>query len=567
MTDAARVRILTRTVERLRSDREHWRAIFEDLPVAALHTDQTGTVLDINARARNLLNADETGLGKPHTEVLGVERRRANQRVEGLVEKAIASKAHTRARGVLVVHDSETRLFVDVHAMAVVNDGGVATGVVLVVEDLSEMRDAAERLRLEAEVDPLTGMLRRAVFERNLDRAVQQVRSGGDQHALCYLDLDHFKPVNDTAGHQAGDQLLRELAQGVRDCVRGTDLVARLGGDEFAVLLYDCDAENAEVIANKIRAWVDAFRFQWGERQYQVSVSVGVVMLQSDMSTAQVIDAADAACYAAKAGGRNQVRFHSAAMPTTPRHGGLSWAMRLERALHGDGLELYHQPIFRAGQGHPRLAEVLLRLSDDGSLFKPDEFLDANARAELRRDVDRWVLERVISGLATSHYVRPGIDTWFVNISVASLADESFAEFVREVLGKHRFPAASLCLEVTETAALKQPFGLRAMTDLLTPLGVRLALDKFGREACSLTHLRSAQLNFVKLDSSLLGLTVSDEQVRIMLRAVIDLAHSRGIEVVATGVEAEATEVALTRLHADYLQGFLLEEPSAMPTL
>ncbi|MEO0853375.1 MAG: diguanylate cyclase, partial [Cyanobacteria bacterium J06648_11] len=371
------------------------------------------------------------------------------------------------------------------------NRAGEMMGTVTVFRDVSAARQLSRQLDHQARHDTLTGLLNRGEFERRLEAAIASTRHGDLQHVLCYMDLDRFKIVNDTCGHEAGDELLRQLTQLLREEVRASDVLARLGGDEFGLLLFQCPLARAEGIANQFRERIATYRFGWETKVFTVGLSIGLVAIdEHTRELAQVLGAADAACFAAKERGRNRIQIYQTedAELSRQRRERL-WVTRLERALEEDRFVLFGQDIVPIQTDDDSVTrhhhcEILIRLKDeDGALVPPMAFIPAAERYGLMPQIDRWVVNaffrqyRESCSLDEMH----SCDRVFtINLSGKSLSDESFLQFLDRELTDPPLNPKHLCFEITETAAIANLSLVTGFIHKLKQRGCRFALDDFG---------------------------------------------------------------------------------------
>jgi diguanylate cyclase (GGDEF)-like protein/PAS domain S-box-containing protein len=452
-----------------------------------------------------------------------------------------------------------------------VREGGRVTGAVLVFRDVTEAQALAHRLSFQATHDALTSLVNRQEFERRLERVLDETRSDGEECALFYLDLDQFKVVNDTCGHTAGDQLLRQIASQLHERLRGRDTLARLGGDEFGVLLEHCPLDQALRIATELRDAVQDYRFVWEGKPFSVGVSIGVVSLSAavgDVATA--LSAADAACYAAKEQGRNRVHlYQSDDAVLAQQRTQMQWVSRLTHALDTDRFRLYQQaivPLAAHGRSRPHF-EILLRLLDEeGRVIEPMAFVPAAERYNLMPAIDRWVVHEVISRHAVEqrHAPKDERPIFGVNLSGSSLSDEHLAEFVWNLLAECGVPADMLCFEITETAAVAN---LSRTVDFIQTLkreGCLFALDNFGTGVSSFAYLRQMPVDFLKIDGSFIRTMAEDRVTRAMAEAINRVAHVMAIETVAECVESATILDLLRALGVDHAQGYALMQPQPL---
>ncbi|RMG33546.1 MAG: EAL domain-containing protein [Gammaproteobacteria bacterium] len=412
--------------------------------------------------------------------------------------------------------------------------------------------------------DSLTGITNRLVFHERLATAVRSARRHGHQHVLMYLDLDQFKVVNDTCGHDAGDALLVDLSQRLSTLIRARDTLSRLGGDEFGVLLENCTLGEAEQVAEKLRASVADYRFRWKDRTFRVGVSIGIVPVDGNIEDEkQLLSQADVACYAAKKAGRNAVRVANAQDGEVARHSAeLAWIARLQEALEHHAFTLHWQSIAATTAPERRpFREALLRLvGTDGHLIPPGEFLPPAEQYGLMPAIDRHVITLALDHLRELPTEdRP--EKLFINLSARSLSDDGLYTLIQESLAKNGLAPGLLCFEITETAAIDNPELACHFIERIKQLGCSFALDDFGTGLCGFNYLRELGADFLKIDGSFVTGILSDPLDRSIVAAVNDIAHQAGLQTIAEWVEDDATMQALQSIGVDYVQGYAIDRP------
>lgn len=430
-------------------------------------------------------------------------------------------------------------------------------------------RDAQEKIEYLAFHDVLTGLYNRAEFERQLVSALKSAHAG-DQHAVFYLDLDQFKIVNDTCGHVAGDELLKQVALLLKEPVRGRDTLARLGGDEFGVLLEHCSLTHALEVAERMLQLIKEFRFSWMDKTFTIGVSIGLVMLDSPHQThTELLRAADMACYAAKDKGRGRVQvYHADDVELVQRHGEMEWVSQLNRALQDDRFVLYRQSII-ALVGHVAgpACEFLLRLKGpDGQVVLPGAFIPAAERYNLMPELDRWVLTHVFEYLARQFATRRATvdNIYFINLSGATLGDGGYLKFVKEALSRNGIPPQAICFEITETAAISNLTIALAFIQNIRALGCKVALDDFGAGLSSFSYLKTLAADFLKIDGSFVRDMLTDPMDAAIVEAINNIGHVAGMKTIAEFVEHMDIKTELARIGVDYAQGYALHEPEGI---
>lgn len=431
----------------------------------------------------------------------------------------------------------------------------------------------SEQLLHQASHDALTGLANRRAFEQRLNRLLDSAKTEHLQHALCYLDLDQFKVVNDTCGHVAGDSLLRELSHLLQSRIRSGDLLARLGGDEFGLLLESCPLENAERIAEALCLAVNGFRFAWADRSFRPGVSIGVVPINgSSLDAADVLSLADSACYAAKDAGRNRVQvFNRDSAELVRRQGEMEWVARLNQAFEEGLFCLAFQrivPIRKLQSTTVRHYELLLRIREKcGRLVTPGAFLPAAERYHLSTRVDRWVVENAFAWLGRHEEFRDGMSLCTINLSGHSMGDPGLYELIAQGTDQHPGLAEKLCFEVTETAAIANLDHAVRFIQSLKRIGVRFALDDFGSGLSSFGYLKTLPVDFLKIDGMFIENIASDPVSRAIVRSINEVAKSMGMRTIAEFVDKPESLRILRKIGVDYAQGYWIGRPRPIEEL
>jgi len=433
--------------------------------------------------------------------------------------------------------------------------------------DITESRRLSEQLSYQASHDPLTGLCNRREFETRLERALVSAREHGAEHALCYLDLDQFKVINDTSGHGAGDELLRQLGSLLSQHLRSRDTLARLGGDEFGVLLEHCTADRAWDVANALREAIEEFRFAWEDKSFSVGASIGLVPISGmGDNVSALMSAADSACYAAKEQGRNRIQlYHEEDSQLARRYGEMAWVSRIQHALDEDHFQLVFQPIVPLTGGDdpgPAHYEMLVRLCDDsGELIPPGAFLSAAERFSLAVGIDRWVVERAFRWLSEHPDADESLFLCSINLSGHSLGDESFLDFVISRFDELLIDPSKICFEVTETAAISNLASATRFINVLKEVGCRFSLDDFGSGLSSFAYLKNLPVDFLKIDGMFVRDICDDPIDLAMVRSINEIGHVMGLRTIAEFVESPAVLDKLREIGVDYAQGFTLGMP------
>jgi diguanylate cyclase (GGDEF)-like protein/PAS domain S-box-containing protein len=544
-----------RMSRRFRESEERFRALNELLPALVLLADEHGRITYANQAARSRL-----GEGVVEVDLAALfEDPDVRARMQE-PEQAACSNAEAMLRST-----NGDRFWASLSIAPVVVSRH--RKLLLVASDVSEQRQLTELLSYQASHDALTELYNRREFERRVERVLAHMGPGGSPSALLYIDLDQFKLINDTSGHIAGDQLLTQLASHMREQLRGGDVLARLGGDEFGVLAANVgDLAGAQRIAERLREQIDGYLFSWEQRSYPVSASIGGVMIdRPDISMKELFAQADTACYMAKEDGRNRVHFYSEQDDeTAQRRGEMEWVNRLRWALEEDRLLLDYQELraLPSHEGQAPQIEVLLRLRDeDGRIVLPGAFLPAAERYGLMPLIDRWVVETTLANFDQLHDQGPALALCEINLSGASIEDDSLADLILELLERHRVDPTRVCFEITETVAVRNLARVGAFIGRLREVGCRFALDDFGAGMSSFGYLKNLPVDFIKIDGSFIRDIARDPMSQAIVQAVTDIGHQRGMQVIAEWVSSEEIIARLVEIGVDYAQGFALHKP------
>lgn len=462
-------------------------------------------------------------------------------------------------RGSATHHRRDGSTYIAEITLTTVKDAaGQITHFVAVAEDVTKQRQQAEQIAFLATHDVLTGLYNRSGLAERLDRAVRQGQHGRPS-TLVMIDLDNFKLVNDTVGHQAGDQLLVSVAR-VLAQVCHHDWVARLGGDEFCILLEGKGLREGLDLCERLRAAVNDHRFTWGDQVFTLTLSAGLALYDGTLSADQVMAQADAALYEAKRMGKNRIAVGSRSLGLSENLATANWIARIKDAIATGRFEIHYQPVTRLETGEPWHVEALVRMREEGGrIIPPGHFIPIAERFGFMPDIDRFVIRDAFRTLAAHPEMQ-----MFINLSGLTLSDTNLEEFVRQMIVDFGVQPAHICFEVTETVALLDMAHVRERMSRIRSLGCRFALDDFGSGFASFAYLRSLPVDYVKLDGSYTRDLSGNTTNRALTKAVIDVAHVLGKEVIAEQVEQHSDAEVLHQLGAEYGQGFLWGRPAPL---
>ncbi|MDH3712457.1 MAG: EAL domain-containing protein [Gammaproteobacteria bacterium] len=458
--------------------------------------------------------------------------------------------------GILILRNSATPMF---------DSDGAFKGYRGVVRNVTEAYNLSRQLSYQASHDALTGLVNRAEFERRLQESLEHLRVTPSSHALCYLDLDQFKLINDTCGHAAGDELLRQISAVLQQKVRRSDTLARLGGDEFAILMENCTIGKATEVADSVRHAIEEFQFLWDGKIFTVGVSIGVVPIRNDGERFEdLLRAADSACYAAKDNGRNRVHiYHAADEELARREGEMQWVARINQAFEEELFELRYQRIAPAGrQEHGAHYELLLRMRDEeGQPIPPGAYLPAAERYNLIGRLDRWVIDTAIGWLEQHPEHLADLHLCSINLSGLTLGNEEFLTYLIERLRNTPVPGSRLCFEITETAAIQNLANATRFIGELRKRGCRFALDDFGSGLSSFAYLKNLPVDYLKIDGVFVRDIIEDPIDYAMVKSINEIGKVMGKKTIAEFVESGEIVRKLEQIGVDYLQGQYIGEP------
>ena len=473
----------------------------------------------------------------------------------------------------LYTHDEQQR-YIKLRTAPVQDNKGKVTYVILIIQDLTEEKKRMNQLYRQASVDSLTGLINRHSFQRNLDNLLSLSTGSTQRHVLCYMDLDHFKVVNDVCGHAAGDELLKQISDIFSKSVRASDKLARVGGDEFAILLPKCELETSRNICNRIIEDVRNYRFIWKQNSFSIGVSIGAIEFDSTYKVSDRSDLmikVDKACYKAKQSGRNQLYiedFEGDSKNTTDKKGKESgnWDVSINKALKNDQFSLYIQPIVSLDKNDPNTSdqyEVLVRMEHEGELLSPGSFLPSAERLGLMSQIDRWVVGKTIDIIAENNLNQIGNRNrlFTINISADSVLDDGFVSFVASLITDKKVSLAVLCFEISESIALANFSETQTMLKKLSELGCSGSLDDFGSGFSSLNYLRDLTLQYLKIDGTFIRNMSKNRVDAAMVDGVNKVGQVMNLRTVAELVENEITVKLLQKMGVNYAQGYHCGKP------
>jgi len=559
--------------EQVRISQERYRALYNDTPSMFFSLGSDGRIVSANQfGAEYLGHTVDSIVGMRISELhLDEDRPLISQKIKDCLDDP-----HTIHRwDACMLHSDGSRVWVRTAARVMTADTDNTDSILVVCEDITEAYTLSEQLKYQAKHDALTGLVNRYEFEHRLKDLLSDSRQNHAQHALLYMDLDHFKVINDTCGHDAGDELLRQLGRVLKTRVAGTDTLARLGGDEFAVLLCNCDLERATTVAHDLHRIINDFRFVWRDARFGISVSIGVVAIEhSTEDITALLSAADTACYSAKEEGPKHVHvYRPDDKEVLRRYQEMGWIAKIDKALEEKRFELFYQRIVpisaAAGQGSDTdHYELLLRMRDEnGKIVRPASFLPAAERYKYATKLDRWVVEFAFQWLVKIPRLLDRLSMCSINLSGHSISGNDFLYYLLDQIEKSSIPPSKLCFELTETATITNLVSATELIEELRSRGCRFALDDFGTGLSSFEYLKNLPVDFIKIDGQFIRNIVEDSVNYTMVKSINDIAKVMAKETIAEFVDSEAALETLRGIGIDYAQGNIIAEPKPLSNL
>lgn len=533
-----------------------------------LITDNKGIIRYMNLKAEKILgwNIEEIE-GSPSHDIINCVTRLEKSKDKDPVQKVLQKGLATGYADYNLINRRGNEIAIEASAKPIAGTNDEIVRVIMLFRERTGHKQLARQISYQAAHDDLTGLVNRKEFEKRLKMAVVEISQNESSGALLYLDVDLFKVINDTCGHIAGDLLLQEISQTIKQYVNDGDCVARLGGDEFGVLLTDVDAEKAMVVAEGIKSAVENNGFIWNDMNFNITLSIGVVVIDSESEDVYILmSKADTACFMAKDTGRGGAHlYRSDDEDIANCHGEMQWVARLNKALDNSEFLLYYQTIAPLNEGveHGKHYEILLRLKDEqGNLVPPFVFLTAAERYNMISRIDRWVVKNTLKWLGDNPGHLNDLSLCSINLSGNSLGDPLLLGYIQEQLKQYNVAPQKVCFEVTETMAVANMKVAENLIKELRKQGCMFALDDFGTGMASFDYLKNLPVDYLKIDGSFVKDILSDPIDSAMVRSINDIGHVMGKKTIAEFVENDDIGNLLRDIGVDFAQGYGI----AMPT-
>ncbi len=527
---------------------------------AVITSNGLGHVVYMNAAAESLtgVSIDEVSGG---TLLLSLNLMTLDKTSD--IDVAWLTDAGSNQEEVMLIRGDDQEFIIRKSTSPLYDNQNILFGHVTVLQDVTALRALSNQLFYQAKHDALTGLVNRYEFDRKVQEAILDATLEDRSYCLAYVDLDQFKIVNDTCGHMAGDLLLQQLANHIKDKVRSSDTFARLGGDEFALLLNGCDIHKAHEIVNDMLNMVKEYRFSFDDKVFKIGASIGLVEItqHNKLNLSELLNAVDSACYRAKREGGNRIHIYlQEDSNLKEHHQQLNWVLRIQQALEKDQFVLYMQRIEGMRLGAELHCELLIRMkSEEGKLYSPSIFLPTAERYHLMPLIDRWVVAKAFAVIAHKGANFPYVCA--INLSGQTISDETFLEDVLHQFELHNLDPRRICFEITETALISNMNKARKFMRALRELGCRFSLDDFGSGLSSFGYLKNLEVDFLKIDGIFVKNIVKHKIDRAMVESINNVGHVMGLRTIAEFAESDNIIDVLKEIGVDYAQGYGVARP------
>jgi diguanylate cyclase (GGDEF)-like protein len=467
---------------------------------------------------------------------------------------------------ILIQYGSNIETPIEYIAAPMLDNNDNMIGIVIIIHDESAQRSLNRQLSFQATHDALTGLINRYEFERKLNHIISHNKENTSPCTLCYLGLDQFKVINDTCGHDAGDELLKQISVLLKRQIREGDTLARLGGDEFGLLLENCDIEQAEIFTNEVLQDIGNYNFSWDEFNFTVNASAGIAAISNRYeSCRELLSNADSACHLAKESGRNRLQIYAREndkLLTQQRE--MHWVSRINHALEEDRFQIHFQEILSLQQESNKFrrhGEILLRMVDKkGNLISPDMFMPAAERYNMIETIDEWVIEKTFEWMSQTQNKTLAS----INLSGKSISNKDFVNFVVTKIKDSNINPELLCFEVKETAAINNLVATTHFMTVLKKLGCSFALDDFGSGLSSFSYLTSLPVDYLKIDGTFVMDIDKDPMHYAMVKSINEVGHVMGIKTIAEYTASTHILERLREIGVDHAQGYAVARPVSL---
>lgn len=554
-------------VSDMRSERERAEVTLHSIGDAVITTNANGEIEYMNHVAEALTDwTQQQAKNKAVQEVFRIKDLDTGEAIHDVVKSCLYDGISINKSVLSLVSKTGNKKDIESSISPILKTSGQVEGVVIVFHDESQRRQLENTIKHQAAHDLLTNMLNRDAFDLELSEYIIDARNNDKHHVLCYLDLDRFKLINDTAGYNAGDQCLLRITSLIQTCIRGDDVLARLGGDEFGIILKNCSQDVALKIAEKITSAISNMTFNWEDCDYKLGICIGINPLSKNtQDTADALRKADLACYTAKDQGQNKIYvYEEEDSELIRRQEETYWATRITEAIDNGRLQLFAQPIVALKNPDPQIhhVEILVRLLDENNqLIMPNAFIPAAERYKLMHMVDRKIIFDTFAFIHKYSDKDENITHYSLNLSGNTIEDKGIIDYITDTAAKFEIDSKLICFEITETAAIKNLEKAKTLIRKLKACGFKFSLDDFGSGLSSFQYLKNLPVDYLKIDGSFVADMVNNKIDHAMVAAINKVGHIMGMKTIAEYVENEQIMKKLRELNVDYAQGYGIEQP------
>ena len=557
--------------ELLFAEKERFLVTLDAIDDAVISVDMQGRVTYVNPKASELTGwVNIEAVDRQFSRVVQLFNTDSRSPVDNIVQSAMIKNHSFRHENPLfLAHKDGYVISVKQTVSPMRNRSNNVVGVVVALHDITDAQKMEQSLSYQATHDNLTHLINRMEFENRLNQSIEHARSDKIANALLFMDLDNFKIINDTCGHSAGDQLLRQITKILEEKLRRGDVLARLGGDEFAAILEGCPIDRALLIATEICSNVQNYNFIWGEQNFNVGMSIGLVAIDDSCDDVdQLLSLADSSCYAAKDQGRNRVHvYQDDDVSFLKKKGEMQWVSRINKALQENRFELFFQLIqpIKNNEEAGLHFEILIRMRDEhGNLIPPGAFLPAAEHYDLIKILDHWVVRTTFTWLNNNPDITQQIRLCSINLSGNSIGDEHFMHHLTEQFRSCHFDAEKICFEVTETAAISNLNVASVFINTIKELGCSFSLDDFGSGMSSFGYLKQLNIDYLKIDGLFVKDIVIDPVDAAMVKSINEVGQIMGLKTIAEYVENDDILKVIKDIGVDFVQGYGISRPKPL---
>jgi len=561
---------ITKTEKQLFFEKELAQITLHSIGDGVITVDKDYMIKTINPVAEML--ADVKSAEVINRNILSIyEDESPRQRTE--INKTLGNtRAHRSLFDFTLTKKDGTKFEVEHTIAPIIDRNKNILGAVIILRDVTEVRTMEKRLSYQASHDALTGLINRREFEVRLKQTIRNAITEDVSHSICFLDLDKFKIINDTSGHAAGDEFLKQVSKTIQSLLRQTDVLARLGGDEFAIILDSCSIHQAKIICNQIIKKIKNNRFNWGKNSFEAGASIGIVPITKVTATvSEVMSSVDAACYEAKNKGRNRIQVFEPNDAEFVKHQlETSWIQKIKTAIDNNQFELYFQELHNINPKYPTppSIELLIRLNDKGKIIGPDSFIPTAERYNLMPLIDEWVINNTFDFINNYNKKHNTEIRVAINLSGQSLSDDTVLNLITNKLRENKHIKKKLiCFEITETAAIANMSKAIEFIAQIKQMGCKFSLDDFGSGLSSFSYLKSMPVDNLKIDGVFIRDINIDPINRIFVESIHNISKIMGIKTTAEYVENEEILNCIKAIGIDYAQGFHISKPAPVTTL